>query len=303
MKKQDEHIFIKILLLAFLLLLVYSWFTYHIYNDMIVKATGAFLTFWALVSFLLKYQKKDDQDKFRDILSQWLSAFLNYKSITVMYILFFFTGSFVSSVHIYARNTRKDMNITLYTGKDTIKNKLTAQNPEVDRTILTTPFGKNLTLKADGYQRTQIRIFPWTGKRIVVENDLKVSPTLIVRIPEAHFLQLAKARISIDLNGRKRTFETNKHALLIIGQVSEVPEKYCNKWLNELRANYEDNRIIYQNLNNWCDNPPLFIPLNIGTYDSISICLISRGGDTLSVCKGTTDMRAFKELRFKNRNE
>ncbi len=302
MDRKDDHIFIKILLLAFLLLLLYSWFTFHIYNDLISKITGAFLTFWAFVSFFISYQKKESRDKFKDILSKWLSGILNYRFIAFLYILFFISGSFISSVHIYSNNN-KNITVSIYDDRDSVSGKLGPQKQELKHTILTTPFGRTMMLAADGYQKAQVQIFPWTGKRIIVEQYLKISPTLILRIPEEHFMQLSKARINIDTKGSKKTFETDRHTVIVIGQSPEIPEKYCNKWLNELRATYENNIIIYKVLNKWCDTTPLFIPLNLGTYDSIRVDLISRAGDTLAVCKGITDTGKFKELRFKNREK
>ncbi len=299
MNKHDDHIFIKILLLAFLLLLLYSWFTFHIYNDLISKSTGLFLTFWAFVSFFIKYQKKDNQDKFKDILSQWISAILDYRFIIFMYILFFIAGSFVSSVHIYTKNDKKNITVRLYDSKDTITEKLTPKKEEIKHTILTTPFGRTMMLEADGYRKAQVQIFPWTGKRIIIEQYLKISPTLILRIPELYLNQLSEAKIFVEIKGFKKAFELNKHALVIIGQSTEIPEKYCSKWLNELRATYEKDILIYKTLNKWCDTSPLFIPLNIGTYDSIKIDLISRAGDILAVSTGITDTNRYKELRFK----
>jgi len=74
MDRKDDHIFIKILLLAFLLLLLYSWFTFHIYNDLISKITGAFLTFWAFVSF------------YNDLISKITGAFLTFWAFVSFFI-------------------------------------------------------------------------------------------------------------------------------------------------------------------------------------------------------------------------
>jgi hypothetical protein len=303
MDKQNDQILIKILLLAFFFLLVYSWFSFHVYNDLIAGGTGALLTFWALVSFLLKYQKKDEQDRFRDILSRWLSGLLSYRIIVVLYILFFITGSFISSVHVVTGNVQKNLPVTICAGKDTTHFTLSPSAPEVKYTVFASPFGKTFALKAEGYQKTEMQVYPWIGKRILVERDLPVSPTLIIRIPEPYFMFLSRAALKVIINNRvSKTIKMKKHATVLIGSTSDYPPKYCDRWLNELRGKYEDTKSVYSYLNQWC-NDTLFIPVNLGVYDSIRIELLSGTGELLAAGSGVAGAKIMKELRLKSVKE
>ena len=178
--------------------------------------------------------------------------------------------------------------------------EISSQEPVARKTVFTIPFGRTFILHAKGYQQFNFKVYPWIGKRILLENDLSVSPTAIVRVPPNFHMQLPRAKISFQHNSKKpQIIELTNHATVIFGQIPEIPDEYIGKWLNELRGQYPDQTVIYSTLNKWTDNP-LFVPTDFLVDDSLKLVLLSTEGEKFAVCEGTLDAVKFKEFKFKS---
>lgn len=304
MDKTDNYIFIKILLAAFFLLLLNSWLTYHIGKDFLeTYFVNGILVFFAFVSFFLKYVKKDEEEKINETYLRWISGILSFQMIAVFYILFFMAGCFVSSIQISSNKTKSNTSLNLYTRSDSTATKfeISEKNPVAKNTVLTIPFGRSFTINTKGYQQLEFQVYPWIGKRIILENDLKVSPTILARVPVEYFMQLSRAKLNVQHNNQNiETFDLDGHATIVIGQIPEIPEDYFEKWHLELKGLYRDDVIIYSSLNKWSVEEPLFIPADLLAYDSLNLELTSASGRKFAVCKGMADSDKFKELKFKS---
>lgn len=306
MNKTDNYLFIKILLLAFFLLLLNSWLTYHIGENFIeTYFVNGILVLFAIASFLIKYLKKDEEEKINQLYNRWLSGFLNFQVIAGLYILFFMTGCFVSSIHITSNKNQANASLNLYLpgDSDTTENKfeISEKNPAIRKTVLTIPFGRSFILDTKGYQRFKFQVYPWTGKEIILENDLMVSPTIIARVPVGYFMQLSRAKLMVQHNHQSiDTFNLSSRATIVIGQIPEIPEIYFEKWNSELRGMYKDEVTIYQSLNKWSMEEPLFIRSDLHAYDSLNLVLTSAAGKKFAVCKGMVNSDQFMELKFKS---
>jgi len=302
MDKTDNYIFIKILLAAFFLLLLNSWLTYHIGKDFLeTYFVNGILVFFALVSFFLKYLKKDEEEKINKTYSRWMSGILSFQMIAVFYILFFMAGCFISSIQISSNKNQVNTSLNLFTRSDSTPAKLeiSEKNPFAKKVVLTIPFGRSFILATKGYQQLEFQVFPWIGKKIILENDLKISPTIITKVPVEYFMQLARAKLILQHNQQTiDTFELKGRATIVIGQIPEIPEDYFEKWHLELKGLYRDDVIIYSSLNKWSVEEPLFIPVDLHAYDSLNLELTSASGRKFAVCKGIANSDKFKELKF-----
>ena len=306
MDKTDNYIFIKILLAAFFLLLLNSWLTYHIGKDFLeTYFVNGILVFFALVSFFLKYLKKDEEEKINKTYSRWISGILSFQMIAVFYILFFMAGCFISSIQISSNKNQVNTSLNLFTPSDSTATKLeiSEKNPFAKKVVLTIPFGRSFILTTKGYQQLEFQVYPWIGKRITLENDLKVSPTIIARIPVVDLKLRQKAKLIVQLNQQLiDTFEMKGRATIVLGQIPEIPEEYFEKWLTELRGLYNEEMLIYSKLNIWREEP-LFIPIDLHAVDSLNLELTYDFGEIFAACKGIVDSDKFKELKFKSLNQ
>jgi hypothetical protein len=305
MNKTDNYIFIKILLAAFFLLLLNSWLTYHIGKEFLeTYFVNGILVFFAFVALILKYLGKDKEDKVNQIYSRWINGLLSFQVIAGFYILFFMAGCFVSSIQISSNRVKTDTSLNLFNtaGFDStaMKFEISEKNPVVKVTILTIPFGRSFILAAKGYQQLKFQVYPWIGKRIVLENEMKVSPTIIARVPAGDLKLRSKAKLIVHLNRQYiDTFEMKGCATIVLGQIPEIPEEYFEKWLSELRGLYNQEMLIYSKLNIWREEP-LFIPIDLLAVDSLNLELTYDSGEKFAGCKGIVDSDKFKELKFKS---
>ncbi len=306
MDRTDNNIFIKILLAAFFLLVLNSWLAYHIGENFLeTYFANGILAFFAIVSFFLKYLKKEEEEKLNDTFIRWRDGLFSFQMIAVFYILFFMAGCFVSSIQISSNRIQADTSINLFTSSDTTATKLeiSEKSPVAKKTVLTIPFGRSFILATKGYQQLKFQVYPWIGKRITLENDLKVSPTIIARIAAVDLILRPKAKLIVQLNKQNiDTFEMKGRATIVLGQIPEIPEEYFEKWLTELRGLYNEEMLIYSKLNIWREEP-LFIPFDLHAADSLNLKLTYASGEIFAVCKGIVDSDKFKELKFKSLNQ
>jgi len=306
MNKTDNYIFIKIILVAFFLLILNSWLAYHIGEDFLeTYFVNGILVFFAIVSFFLKYLRRGEEEKFNQLYSNWLSGILSFQVIAGFYILFFMAGCFVSSIQISSNKNQQNIPLNLVSPGDSdtsiTKLEISEKNPVVKKTVLTVPFGRSFSLDTKGYQQLEFQVYPWTGKKIVLENDLKVSPTILARVPVEYFMQLSRAKLIVKHNNQYTdTFNLNSHATIVLGQIPEIPEDYFEKWHNELKGMYEDEVTIFQSLNKWSIEEPLFIRSDLLAYDSLNLVLTSATGKKFAVCRGMVNSEKFMELKFKS---
>lgn len=306
MNKTDNYIFIKIILVAFFLLMLNSWLAYHIGEDFLeTYFVNGILVFFAIVSFFLKYLRRGEEEKFNQLYSTWLAGILSFQVIAGFYILFFMAGCFVSSIQVSSNKNQQNIPLNLVSPGDSdtsiTKLEISEKKPVVKKTILTVPFGRSFSLDTKGYQQLKFQVYPWTGKKIVLENDLKVSPTILARVPVEYFMQLSRAKLIIKHNNQYTdTFNLNGHATIVLGQIPEIPEDYFEKWHNELKGMYEDEVTIFQSLNKWSIEEPLFIRSDLLAYDSLNLVLTSATGKKFAVCRGMVNSEKFMELKFKS---
>jgi len=308
MESSGKYIFAKILLLALFLLTANAWLTYHIGNDFIeTYFVGGVVVFFGFVSFLIKYLKKEEEEKINQIYTRWLSGFLNFQVIAGLYLFLFVGGCFVSSVHL-STGKKQAVSVSLHRAGESASNavqlEVSGDRPSSQKTVWTTPFGRTFTIEASGYQKLSFQVYPWAGKRIDLDEDLALSPTVIVRVPVEFFMQLSRARLVVAHNKQLTvTYELDNHATIIMGQLAEIPQSYFERWQIELRGLYEESVTIYSSLNKWTVQEPLFVPIDFQVYDSLRLELTSANGKIFAVCDGLVGTETFKELQFKTWKE
>lgn len=305
MNKPNNYFFIKILLAAFFVFMLNSWLTYHI-SDSIIKTfyVNGILVFFAILNLLVKYYNKNAEDEIKKLYANWFSGILNFQVIAGLYILFFIAGCFISSIQLSSDKIQQDTPLSvMIPGKSDsskINMTITPKNPIVKQVVFTIPFGRDFILNTKGYLPFKFQVYPWTGKRITLENDLRVSPTILVRVLVSEINQLKNARLIVQINNRDTmSYRMKSHAVILIGQISEIPEEFCARWFNELKGTYEKDKEVYAYLNKWCTIDPLFIMQNILPNDTLRITLTTDEWIHLATCEGIVYSDKFQEFKLK----
>jgi hypothetical protein len=303
--KLNNYFFIKILLVAFFIFMLNSWLTYHI-SESIIKTyfVNGILAFFAILNLLVKYYKKNAEDEIKELYSSWLNGILSFQVIVGLYVLFFIAGCFISSIQLSSDKIQQDTPLSIMIPGKSDSSKidmvLTPKNPVLKKVVFTIPFGRDFVLNTKGYLKYKFQVYPWTGKRITLENDLRVSPTIIVRVMGSEINQLLNARLIVQINNQDTLFyRMSSHAVILIGQISEIPDEFSKRWFNELKGTFEKDFTVYTYLNKWCTNDPLFIKQNILPNDTLRIILTTDEWIPLASCEGIVDTDKFKEFRFK----
>lgn len=274
---KPNELLIRIFILAFFILLLNSWLQTHVENNVFqLLVTNGLLALFSLASLIQKMRNKTEQENINNVFRNWLNVLISTPVLTFLFLLLIVSSSFVSSVTIITKDQSSKIEIlVLKPGNPNFSKKgETGNHSETQSfTLFTNPFGKNFKLKTTGFQDYNFQVFPWLGKKIIIEEDLNVSPTVILRISEGYFSLANKTQVKIYYNDSTYTSMLNDKKLIIIGQNKTIPFEYFNSWNFELRARGKDEQATYKNLYSWWYLEPYFVPFQLYTGDSINVVL------------------------------
>jgi hypothetical protein len=239
-----DNLWLRLVIFAAILLVMNTWCVHHLGSKLTdFTAANAPLAIIAITGFISKMLSKSEAAQVNVGFRGFLMIFLRTPVLTVLAILVLATGSVVSSVTVLASGTGERLELRLGAeGGGTIEESemKTLDGPnEVERFIIfTTPFGRSFYLTATGYQRYSFDLKPWAGKKIRVSRDLKIMPSLLIRVPVQFHQNLSQAQLVVETNSQTaakvESFEDR--GSVVIGRPLKVPDRFISRWERELSA-------------------------------------------------------------------
>ena len=249
----------RLFILALLLVLVNTWTATHFGKEpgqfILVHIPIAVL---GIMGLFVKYLDNEHKKSVGRKLGNWFLFFLHTPSLVFLWSVFFLAGTFVSSVTINSVDINAGLDASVYALERYNENK--KQDPgKISKIgtplpLICNPFGKPYILKADGYQQLPFELYPWIPKRIQVEKDLTVSPSIFVRIPFKSQHLINSGVVEAYINGRKILSDSLKgKGAILIGRKQEIPGEFLERWNMELRSKIpgEQEAAIFVTLKHW----------------------------------------------------
>jgi hypothetical protein len=241
-----DYLWLRLVIFAAIILVMNTWCIHHIGAELTgFTATNAPLAIIAIVGFITKMFPKSEVARVNAGFRGFLLLFLRTPVLTVLAIVVLAAGSMVSSVTVFATGVGETVHLQLVPEgvndsiQDTMKKKTLNGSNDVRRFIaFTTPFGRSFYLTATGYQRYSFDLKPWIGKKIRVNQDLKIAPSLLIRVPAGYHMSLTEAELVVDSD--ERTIASQKldegRGGIMIGRPLSIPDHYIPRWERELSA-------------------------------------------------------------------
>lgn len=242
-----QNLWLRILFLSILIFIVNSWSLRHIGKDAInvFMANGPLLLI-AIFKFLWNFFQKDDgksdASNGESKLFSWLTVFLRTPVLVLLFGIILVAGSIVSSVTVMDSGTQDNLSLSLVPeGKQKTKeNPMQLSGPnDVRKYIkLTSPFGRAFYLEVDGYLRHSFDLYPWVGEKIRIKGDLKISPSVLIRVPESEQMGLSTGKIEVWMDQKKIAEKKTdiNHGAIIVGHNMALPNAFFEKWNLEFTA-------------------------------------------------------------------
>ena len=194
----------RLFILAFLIILLNSWTAVHFGTELkqfiIVNILVAVV---GLIGVFNKLLEKEEGELIRNKLRRWLFYILQTPTLITLWAIFLIAGFFISSVTVFSSS-----NYTLPKAFNTTEsNNIIKGYPAVIQvtgigtpiTVLVNPFGRSLMLKIKGYQRFYFDLHPWIPRKIHLEEDLTISPTVLIRVADSRIRFINICRIDLFL--------------------------------------------------------------------------------------------------------
>ena len=240
--EDSDSLWMRFFFLALLVFMINIWCIYHLgdYPWKLALANGPII-FIAVAKFLTKILTKKENEKLAEVIKAWSRFWLKPPVLVVIFFFFFIVSLLISSVTVMSSGLSEKVDVCLSSeGKAVNETGKTLEEPnDIERFIrFTSPFGRSFYLEVDGYQRYSFELFPWIGKRIRVLEDLKVAPSLLLRIPTGLGLHLPRGKVAV-YSEEKEIAEGKtsiKHGSILVGRNIPIPSTFVEKWKLELVA-------------------------------------------------------------------
>lgn len=300
--KSNGHLFLRILILALFIVLLNSWTLQHFGREIKqFSISNLVVVVYGVLNFFLEFYTSEEETK-QSKIKAGLDAITNTPILISMFVLFLIIGSFVSSVSVSSDyKINKAVVVTPLNQKESKKSsaRLTESNSEVRFTKFIAPFGNRFRLNVEGYQAYSFDLYPWVSKKIKINEDLQVSPSVIMRIPAELHRYLNKTRFDVYYNDSLiAKKETGTNGTLIIGKEIQIPIENIDRWIIELKSKLSEEKEVYKRLLTWIDDP-LFIPYELEPFDTLDIKLVLDNNTVLTSARFSISVKEFQEIIMK----
>jgi hypothetical protein len=280
---------VRIVFLVLLIFLVNEWTVHHLGTTLWgFSIANSFLLIVSIGEFVFKrVGNVDGITRFQNIVRRIFLIFLRTPVLAGLYAIFFIAGSLVSSVTVLASGyDEKQVNVTLFSdgtpGARGVSKILNGPDGLLRITKVTSPFGRPLFLKVDGYVRYSFDLLPWFGKKVRVAQDLQVQPTLLIRLPIGILNNVKGAELEIYADGKLVKSPDIKNAKdegsVLIGRARPPLSSFAEKWkLEILSRGTEDRTAIARILRAWQKPLPPEVGLELAPGSRVRIVLKRHG--------------------------
>lgn len=234
-----EHL-IQLILLVIAAFITTSWINFHFEGAVWLSTLLYLITLlYSLFGLLAHVSTPTDGVTLKSKIQKGLLFVLKPSILIILYIAIFTGGNFFSTVKVYSDGVKKNVKIYVAPEGTDHSCKFETTRGENDKAIFfltTNPFGKSYYIQADGYLRKSFEVYPWVGKRIRLNDDLRPAPSLYLRLmgPPVEFnkgifvIKRDEHQIdSIELGN-------SNHGALLLGMRRTVLKDWKDRWHMEM---------------------------------------------------------------------
>jgi hypothetical protein len=273
-RRSLDHPLGRLAVLGLLLFLIDSWCDRHFAVSLLKeipehRSVVIISALFVLLTFLgWKSAKKRAEESVR----RYATLVLTTPFLGGMVLVFFTAASSISSLSIAGLAASEAINVKVRAAGEKEGKNFSAKGEITKQRLATNPFGKAYIVECEGYLPYSFDLYPWIGTRINLPDDLKLTPTVLVRVSLANHSQLDGGRIELRLAGEKNTtlghYPTDSHhASVLFGRHLALDSEFPHGWAHELRAVGADDRVVSEVYLMWRQPAavPLKPPLQPGT--------------------------------------
>lgn len=238
---------INVLIFAVGLFLLNVW-TARIFGDQVKSFlwTNGILAIAGIAGFFFKLFPEKESRQIQDQIRKLYFIFVSRRFLIWFYVIFILVSTFVTAVVIekgdYPASVRVHAASASLTG-DSLHEKILEKSDKSARFIrIATPFGRTFHVLAKGYAPKSVRVYPWVGKTIHLDEDLSPSLALWVRFPVTLINTLLNQCRLIICNGKDTLYNVdteNGYGSLLIGRKIPVSENRLALWAKEASVYYD----------------------------------------------------------------
>jgi hypothetical protein len=234
-----QHVPVRVLLLALLILFVNSWFSAHLNVDL--KTLLMIEAVAALIAAVRKPLGKDDAKSIDLALRRAVEFLLGTRFLMAAFAILLLGTSLVSSATLFAAGVERVGKVKFCAEGEPqcAERDLRGGDQSLRFIRLTNPFGRPFYLDAQGFRRHSFQLYPWFPKIIRASTDLQRSPSILFRVEYPHQdLVEGQIRIIDSASGREIAVGRTggESAALLVGPDGQVPESFTVRWTRQLAA-------------------------------------------------------------------
>ncbi len=277
-----EKYWINLLLLALAIFLINLWINYHINVDgwrlVIINIVPII---YGILTFLISLGPEEEAKSLKKKLRPLLLFFLRPIVLILIYVLFLVSGMLVSSVTVLADGSHEYIKISIIPeGKEESRHLEIIDEPyQIVKFILfSSPFGKSYYIEADGFLRESFELYPWIGRRIRINRDLRPTPTLIFRLPGPNIKIYEGGFFKIVVNNDtifSQKIKGQKSLSVMLGRYRNITQELKENWKASLTIDdiKEPKRTAFMRA--W-GNPIILDTITLKHGDSVKIVYLNR---------------------------
>lgn len=235
---------INVILLALWVAIVDFWLIRHIGSTNVGELLGLPLGTAVIIAVIDFFIDTEEQENVKKGVRRMLKRHLNWRVISVLYILSFAFAMVFTSLHItpFDNNKSHQIDLTALGSNTSIKTEQSKSGKSVSFLIFINPFSTHYKLSTAGYLDKVVNLRPFVGTTIVPSQDLVKLPTILYRPSgESNALLANKGWFELYLKHSDGTFHliTEQQGKLawFSGPRRQQPNSLHNEWRLELSAN------------------------------------------------------------------
>jgi hypothetical protein len=289
-KNINRH-WINILLFAIGILLLNSWavniFGGHIKN---LIWTNIILAIAGIAGFMIKLFPENEQLQFKQMFSSLFMIFISKKFLIIFYAVLLVISSFFTSITLKSSDDAQEVKALVAArsieGSENFKSINKNNNP-ARFFRFSHPFGRKFHVEAEGYSKTTVKVYPWLGKKLALDEDLRPSTTLWIRLPTTLVNTLLDQCALVICNENDTLYNVKTElgkGSLVIGRKLSVSEERLSSWTMEASTFIDANEpsLVNNILFGWQSIRHINPEHELGREDELKIFLNHASGMTLA---------------------
>ena len=284
---------INILLLALAIFFTNLWLKHHLSdNSILITIANSLIAIYGIVFSLIgKTIGEEGEGQVGSWVKRFFWILLKPGFLVAFYLVMFIGGSIYSSVWLVNNGDKDSLQLNLYPldASDTNENKTSysAINGITKKGFFTSPFGRVMVLKVKGYRDYTFELFPFLGKKIMMEDVLIPMPTIWIRsYPTIINMFLDDCQLAILSHDSSDTLflQSTKNTVgsYIIGEPQSVNSSQLDTWQREASAYYQnEGPELSKTLLKWSNSEYFNKKLNLQINKEYKVLLIYNSNHTV----------------------